>query len=109
MNRSIAKYTAVSLTCVGLLTAGAAAFAQEAPQSQDQHSRTTPQQSTSPSSTEQTTPGNKSSSSEQRAMKDCVARERAGDGTLSQSKAKKVCRDQLKAQKENPDNQPQPR
>jgi hypothetical protein len=109
MKRSIAKHTAVSVTCVGLLAAGAAAFAQEAAQSQDQYSRTSPNQSTSPSSTEQTTPGSKSSSSEQRAMKDCVARERAGDSTLSQSKAKKVCRDQLKAQKENPDNQPQSR
>jgi hypothetical protein len=41
-------------------------------------------------------------------MKDCVARERAGDNTLSESQAKKACHDALKAQKDNPDTQPQP-
>src|SRR5258708_5818838 len=106
MRRIIAKHTALTLTCVGLLTAGAAAFAQEAPQSQDQYSRTSPSQSTSPSSTEATTPGN--SKSDHRAMKDCVERERAKDSSLSESKAKKACHDQMKAQKQNPDNQPQP-
>jgi hypothetical protein len=105
MKRSIAKHTAVSLTCVGLLTAGAAAVAQEAPQSQDQYSRTAPTQTTSPTA-ETTTPS--SSKSEHRAMKDCVARERAGNSSLSESDAKKACRDTLKAQKTNPDHEPQP-
>jgi hypothetical protein len=111
MKRGIAKHTAISLTCVGLLTAGAAAFAQEVPQSQDQYSRTSPEysrtspeQSTSPS-TETTTSSNKS---EHRAMKDCVARERARDSSQSESQAKKACHDALKSQKSNPDYEPQP-
>jgi hypothetical protein len=41
-------------------------------------------------------------------MKDCVARQRAGDSNLSESQAKKACHDALKAQKGNPDNEPQP-
>jgi cytoskeletal protein RodZ len=110
MKCSIARHTAVSLTCVGWLTAGAVAFAQEAPQSQDQYtqdqySRTSPNQSTSPS-TEATTPSN--SKSDHSAMKDCVARERAENSSLSQSQAKKACHDALKAQKTNPDHEPQP-
>jgi hypothetical protein len=104
MKRGIAKHTAISLTCVGLLTAGAVAFAQEAPQSQDQYSRPSPNQSTSPSS-ETTTSSNKS---EHRAMKDCVARERARDSSQSESAAKKACHDALKSQKSNPDHEPQP-
>jgi ubiquitin len=104
MKRNIAKHTAISLTCLGWLTAGAIAFAQEAPQSQDQYSRTSPHQSTSPSSTETTTPS--SSKSDHSAMKDCVARQRASDSSVSESQAKKACRDTLKAQKANPDPQP---
>jgi hypothetical protein len=41
-------------------------------------------------------------------MKDCVARERAGDSTLSESEAKKACHDALKSEKDNHDNEPQP-
>jgi hypothetical protein len=108
MKRSIAKHLAASLICVGLLTAGAAAFAQEAPQSQDQYSRTSPHQSTSPSSTETTTPSGGASSSKHEAMKDCVARERASNSTLSESDAKKACREAMKAQKDNRNNEPQP-
>jgi hypothetical protein len=110
MKHSISKHIAASLTCVGLLTAGAAAFAQEAPQSQDQYSRTAPEQ-TQPTS-EPTTPSGKSSSpdsansSKHSAMKDCVARERASNSSLSESDAKKACHDAMKAQKNNPDYQP---
>ena len=115
MKRSIAKYTAASLTCVGLLTAGAAAFAQDpqdpmtqsaTPQTQsqqDEYLRPPPNQSNST-----TTTTSKSSSSKHSAMKDCVARERAGDSTLSEKDAKKACHESMKAQKDNPDNQPQP-
>jgi hypothetical protein len=118
MKRSI-KYTAAAFACVGLLTAGAAAFAQD-PQDpmtqnsahqtqsqQDEYSRSVPNQSTSTSTTT-TTSTSKSSSSKHQAMKDCVARERAGDSTLSESEAKKACHDALKAEKDNHDNEPQP-
>jgi ubiquitin len=119
MKRSIAKYTAASLTCVGLLTAGAAAFAQgpqdpmtqssasQTQSQQDEYLRPQPSQSNS-TSTSTTTTTSKSSSSKHSAMKDCVARERAGDSTLSEKDAKKACHESMKAQKDNPDNQPQP-
>ena len=108
MKRSIGNHIAAALTCVGLLTAGAGAFAQEAPQSQDQYTRPSPNQSTSPSSTETTTPSGGPTSSKHQAMKDCVARERASDSTLSESDAKKACRDAMKAQKDNRNSEPQP-
>jgi hypothetical protein len=41
-------------------------------------------------------------------MKDCVARERASNSTLSEADAKKACRDAMKAQKDNRNNEPQP-
>jgi hypothetical protein len=111
MKRSIAKHTAVSLACLGWLTAGAIALAQEAPQrqdpySQDQYSRTSPDQSTNSSSTDTTRPGD-SKSDHHRAMKDCVARERADNSGLSESQAKKACHDAMKAEKRNPDHEPQ--
>jgi hypothetical protein len=121
MKRSIAKYTAASLTCVGLLTVGAAAFAQD-PQDpttqssaqqtqsqQDAYQQPSPSHSTSSSTTTTTTTSKSNSpSSKHRAMEDCVARERADNSSLSESDAKKACHDALKAQKDNPDNQPQP-
>jgi hypothetical protein len=41
-------------------------------------------------------------------MKDCVARERAGDSTMSESEAKKACHDALKAQSDNQDHEARP-
>jgi hypothetical protein len=108
MKRSIGNHIGAALTCVGLLTAGAGAFAQEAPQSQDQYTRQSPNQSTSPSSTETTTPSGGSTSTKHQAMKDCVARERASNSALSESDAKKACRDAMKAQKDNQNSESQP-
>ncbi|MFL6600354.1 MAG: hypothetical protein ACJ8R9_03410 [Steroidobacteraceae bacterium] len=109
MKRSIAKHTALSLTCVGLLTAGAA-FAQQA--SPGELSRPVPNRSATPSSAEPMTPAHTASDRGTTAngtMKDCIDRERAKDSNLSESKAKKACHEQMKAQKQNPDYQPRPR
>jgi hypothetical protein len=113
-NRTV-RGTATSLLCVGFLTTGVAAFAQDTvgheaaqqTQNQDEYSSTSPNQSTTTSTTT-TTSTSKSSSSKHRVMKDCIARERAGDSTMSESEAKKACHDALKAQSENQDNEPQP-
>jgi hypothetical protein len=119
MKRTIAnntfRGTAASLLCVGLLTTGAAAFAQETvghesaqqSQNQDEYSSTSPNRSTT-NSTTTTTSTSKSSASKNRVMKDCVDRERAGDSTMSESEARKACHDALKAQSENQDNEPRP-
>jgi hypothetical protein len=115
MKRSIHKYALAGLLCVGLLASGAAAFAQDRPgheseqqtRSQDEYSSTTPDQSTTTSTTT-TTSRSASSSSKHRVMKDCVARERAGDSTMSESEARKACHDALKAQSDNQDNEPRP-
>jgi hypothetical protein len=46
-------------------------------------------------------------------MKDCVARERAGDSSISESQARKACHDALKDEKADRDDevrdQPRPR
>ena len=113
-NRTV-RGTAASLLCVGLLTTGATALAQDTvghesaqqTQNQDEYSSTSPNQSTTTSTTT-TTSDSKSSSSRHRVMKDCVARERAGDSTMSESEAKKACHDALKAQSDNQDNEPRP-
>jgi hypothetical protein len=115
MKRSFPEYTAASLLCVGLLTTGAAAFAQDTvghdaaqqTRSQDEYSSTSPNQSTTTSTTT-TTSTSQSTSSKHRMMKDCVARERAGDSTMSESGAKKACHDALKAQSDNQDNDARP-
>ena len=104
---------AAVLLCVGSMT-GAAAFAQDRvghesaqqTQNQDEYSSTAPNQSTTTSTT--TTSSSKSSSSKHQVMKDCVARERAGDSTMSESEAKKACHDALKAQSDNQDNEAKP-
>jgi hypothetical protein len=104
---------AALLLCVGSMS-GAAAFAQDRvghesaqqTQNQDKYSSTAPNQSTTTSTT--TTSSSKSSSSKHQVMKDCVARERAGDSTMSESEAKKACHDALKAQSDNQDNEAKP-
>jgi len=113
------KRTFASVMFVGLVTASAAVFAQDARapspseqqlQDQEQYSQdrytTTAPDSSSTSTT--TTPR----TSKHEEMKDCVAREQASNSTMSKSDAKKVCHDALKAQRDeqraNPDNEPQP-
>ena len=105
---------AALLLCVGSMT-GAAAFAQDRvghesaqqTQNQDEYSSTAPSQSTTTSTTT-TTSSSKSSSSKHQVMKDCVARERAGDSTMSESEARKACHDALQAQSDNQDNEARP-
>jgi hypothetical protein len=105
---------AALLLCVGSMTTGAAAYAQDRvghesaqqTQNQDEYSSTAPNRSTTTSTT--TTSSSKSSSSKHQVMKDCVARERAGDSTMSESEAKKACHDALKAQSDNQDNEARP-
>jgi hypothetical protein len=102
--------------CVGLLGSGAAAFAHDRPghesekqtQSQDEYSSssTVPGQTTTTSTTATTSRSESSSASKHRVMKDCIARERAGDSTLSESEARKACHDALQAQSDNQDNEP---
>ena len=100
MKRSTLCGTAASLLCVGLLTTGSAAVAQDT-RSQAQEEHSTP--NTQPSSTQSYSP-----SSKQDVMKECVKRERAGDSTMSESEARKACHDALRAERENQDNEPQP-
>jgi hypothetical protein len=105
MKRSLA-----ALMIVGLISTGAA-YAQDAqPQSstQDQYpqSQTAPNQSTTTSTT--TTTSSSGSSSKHEVMKDCIAREQAGNSTMSTSDAKKACHDAIKAQRDNQDNEPRP-
>jgi hypothetical protein len=105
MKRSLGRYTATSLMCIGLLTTSVATFAQSQypqeqssspqAQSQDEYRTTSPNPSNTNSPTNTTT--NKSSKHSQ--MQDCIARERAGDSTMSKSDAKKACRNQQKAEK----------
>jgi hypothetical protein len=106
---------AALLLCVGSMTTGAAAYAQDRvghesaqqTQDQDEYSSTAPNRSTTTSTTT-TTSSSKSSSSKHQVMKDCVARERAGDSTMSESEAKRACHDALKAQSDNQDNEARP-
>jgi hypothetical protein len=103
------KRTLASLLVVGLICGGTAAYAQQAQQqssTQDEYSQsqTTPNQSTTTSTTTTTS----KSSSKHEVMKDCVAREQAGNSTMSTSDAKKACHDAMKAQRDNQDNEPRP-
>jgi hypothetical protein len=112
MTRSIRKFTAASLMCVGLVATGGAAFAQDTvthdydrqTQTQGTNPSSSPNDSTSTSTSTTATTSNSNSSSKHQIMKDCVARERAGDSTLSESDAKKACHNAMKAQRDNQDN-----
>jgi hypothetical protein len=112
MKRSKLRGTAASLLCVGLLTTGGSAVAQEMrsqQQTQDEYSSSSapPDQSTSTSTTSSTSTS-RSSASKQATLKECVERERAGDSTKSESEARKTCHDALRAERDNPDNEPRP-
>jgi hypothetical protein len=91
MKRSTLCGTAASLLCVGLLTAGAA-VAEEARNQQQTEQQQQAQ----------------AEHSKRAVMKECVARERAGDSTMTESEAKKACHDALRAERDNQDNEPQP-
>jgi hypothetical protein len=113
--KSTLRDTAASVLCVGLLSVGGVAFAQDTvghesaqqTRNQNEYSSTSPDQSTTTSTTTTTSTSN-SSSAKHRVMKDCIERERAGDSTMSESEARKACHDALKAQSDNQDNEPRP-
>ena len=113
MKRISSKYTAGSLLCVGFLMAATAALAQDATV---KGSQSPPQQTQTPgfepgpgptgSRPDTTgTPGSMSSQSGKSAkqhMKECVARTRASNTSLTEADAKKSCREAIKAEKESP-------
>ncbi len=113
MKRSFAKYTAGSVLCVGNLVTATGALAQD---STARGSQGTPQQAQAPafepgpgpsgSRWDTTgTPGSMTShsgKSVKQQMKECVARTRANNTALTESDAKKSCREAMNAQKESP-------
>ncbi len=113
MKRIYANYTAGSLLCVGVLVTGTAALAQDstvkASQSPAQQTQTPgfePGPGPTGSRPDTTgTPGSMSSQSGKSAkqhMKDCVVRTRASNTSISESDARKACREAMKAEKDNP-------
>jgi hypothetical protein len=106
------KRTVASLMFVGLISAGSA-FAQDTmPRSSAQEPYSQQQMAPNQSTTTSTTTTTSSSSTKHEAMKDCVAREQAGNTSMSKTDAKKACHDAFKAQKDaqssTPDNEPRP-
>jgi hypothetical protein len=105
------KRTVASLMFVGLISAGTA-FAQGMPQSSAQEQYSQQQMAPNQTTTTSTTTTTSGSSTKHEAMKDCVAREQAGNSSLSKSDAKKACHDAFKAQKDaqssTPDSEPRP-
>jgi hypothetical protein len=107
------RYTARSLLCVGLLLIGTVAPAQD---STVKGSQSPPQQAQSPgfepgpgptgSRPDSTgTPGSMSDQggkSAKRHLRECVARTRASNTSLSESDARKTCREAIKAEKDSP-------
>lgn len=99
--------------CVGFLASGAAALAQD---STVKGSQSPPQQAQAPAfepgpgptgSRPDTTgtPGSmsdKSGKSPQQHMKECIARTRASNTSLSDADVKKTCREAIKAEKDKP-------
>jgi hypothetical protein len=113
MKRIFSKYTAGSVLCVGLLVTGTAALAQDSPgkgtQSPTQQTQTPgfePGPGPSGSRPDTTgTPGSmtsKSGKSAKQQMKECIARTRASNTALSESDARKACREAMKAKQDNP-------
>jgi len=113
MKRISARYMAASLFCVGLLLAGTTAPAQ---QSTVKGSQSPPQQTQSPAfepgpgptGSRPDTTGTPGSMSDQggksakQHMRECVARTRASNTSLSESDVRKTCREAIKAEKDNP-------
>ena len=106
------KRTVASLMFVGLICGGTAAYAQDmAPQSSSQQGYSQQQMTPNQTTTTSTTTTTSSSSTKHEAMKDCVAREQAGNSSMSKDDAKKACHDAFKAQKDAQSasgNQPSP-
>ena len=101
------KRTLASLMFVGLLTAGAGAYAQD--QSANQPPPPPPA-GTQSSTTTTTTTSSANMSTKHKALKDCIAREQADNTSMSKSDAKKACHDAMKSQKDaqrNAESQPQ--
>jgi ABC-type glycerol-3-phosphate transport system substrate-binding protein len=94
------KRTVASLMFVGLLTAGAAAFAQDQSAAQPPP----PMPTNTQSSTTTTTTSSTNMPSKHEVMKDCIAREQADNTSMSKSDAKKACHDAMKAQKDTQQN-----
>lgn len=102
MKRTMTCGKTASLLCVGLLTTAGVTVAQDArSQAQEQEQNRTP-------GTQSSSTRSYSLSSKRGVMKECVERERAGDSTMSESEAREACHDALRAERENPDNEPQP-
>jgi hypothetical protein len=83
------KRTIGSVLFVGLLCAGAQAFAQDANQPDTQ------------TQTSADTSATTHMSAQHQRMKDCIAKEQADNSSLSAADAKKACKAQAKAQKSN--------
>jgi hypothetical protein len=112
------KRTLASVMFVGLITAGAGAFAQDTrmPDPAPDQEQYTQDRYSTPAPDESNRPMTATRSSKHEQMKDCVAREQADNSSMSRSDAKKACHDALKAQRDerrddernNPDNEAQP-
>lgn len=113
MKRIFAKYMAGSVLCVGFLVSGTAALAQDSTgkgtQSPTQQTQTPGfEPGPGPTSSSPGTTGTPGSMSSQRGksakqhMKECVARTRASNTDISESDARKACREAIKAEKNNP-------
>jgi len=113
MKHMFAKYTAGSVLSVGLLVTGTAALAQDStrngtksPTQETQTPAFEPGPGPTGSRPDTTgTPGSMSSQSGKSAkqhMKECVARTRASNTGLSESDARKTCREAIKAERGSP-------
>jgi hypothetical protein len=111
MKRFFAKYAAGSVFCVGFLVIGTAAVAQDStakskspPQQTEQGFEPGPGPSGSRWDTTGT-PGSmtsQSGKSTKQQVKECVARTRASNTALTESEARKTCKEAMKAQKDSP-------
>jgi hypothetical protein len=99
------KRTIASLMFVGLISGGAAAYAQEAT-GPDPASPQEQSQSTTTSTT--TTTSKSSSASKHQLMKECVARQQASNNTLSKDDARDACKAEMETQKDIRSASPQP-
>jgi hypothetical protein len=84
------KRTIGSVLFVGLICTGAPAFAQQDTSQAETQSQT----SADTSATTHMSP-------QHQWMKDCIAKEQAGNSSMSTSDAKKACKEQAKTQKSN--------
>ena len=109
MKLNITHFTG-SILCLGLLVGGGSALAQDATQvSKDTAKQTPPpdlEPGPGPTSSRPDTTGSLGSTrgkSYNEQVKDCLARTRARDAKLSETDARKACRESMKDQKHNAD------